>query len=454
MKPQCLILDTDAEHAQQLAEVVESCGFKTLVAGGLEQASESGPLEQFDLIFLDLDCPDNHAVFAPSEASLSESTELFVMVSVDEPGVADDAIRRGASYYFCKPLEPANIRPLLKDMAAEFASEQCKPATSSDCGIDQFGMLRGSSRGMRKLYRQLRKVAQSEASVMVMGESGTGKELVAQTLHMLSARHDGPFVAFNCAAVPENLAESELFGHEKGAFSGAARRHQGHFERASGGTLLLDEFSEMNIDLQAKLLRVLESRKLRRLGADTDIDVDVRIISACNRSPEDAVREGSLREDVYYRLAQFPLKVPPLRRRGADIEGLAQHFLRELNEKHATSLAFSEAALDALRRHSWPGNVRELKHLVERAYILSEEVIDHELRSAIDNQSASLEHDDVLIAVPVGTSIAEMEHRLITSTLEHTGDDKQAAADILGISLKTLYNRLKEYAKESQSDDF
>ncbi len=452
IKPQCLILDPDDNHASQLAQVAESCGFTPQVAASLEQYTGASQLDQFDLIFVDLDYPENNAVFSLADGSLPESIELFVMTAIDEPAVADDAMRRGASYYFCKPLDAANIQPLLEDMAAEFAADRAEPASSAECGIDQFGMLRGSSRGMRKLYRQIRKVAQSEASVMVVGESGTGKELVAQTLHMLSPRRDGPFVAFNCAAVPENLAESELFGHEKGAFSGAARRHQGYFERASGGTLLLDEISEMHVDLQAKLLRVLETRKLRRLGAESDIDADVRIISACNRSPEEAVRDGLLREDVYYRLAQFPLRVPPLRRRGTDIKGLAEHFLRELNEQHSTSLAFSEAALDALRQHPWPGNVRELKHLVERAYILSEQVIDQELQSAIAGQTDTLESNDNLVSVPIGTSIAEMEQRLILATLEHTGDDKQAAADILGVSLKTLYNRLKEYAGEAQSD--
>lgn len=452
IKPQCLILDPDDNHARQLAQVAEACGFTPRVAASLEEYTGASKLDQFDLIFVDLDCPENHAVFSLADGSLPESIELFVMTAIDEPGVADAAIRRGASYYFCKPLDAVNIQPLLEDMAAEFAADRVKPDSSGECGIDQFGMLRGSSRGMRKLYRQIRKVAPSDASVMVVGESGTGKELVAQTLHMLSPRRDGPFVAFNCAAVPENLAESELFGHEKGSFSGAARRHQGYFERASGGTLLLDEISEMHVDLQAKLLRVLETRKLRRLGAESEVDADVRIISACNRSPEDAVRDGLLREDVYYRLAQFPLKVPPLRRRGTDIGGLAQHFLRELNEQHATSLAFSAAALDSLQKHSWPGNVRELKHLVERAYILSEEVIDQELQSAIDDQTGTLESSDNLVAVPIGTSIAQMEQRLILATLEHTGDDKQAAADILGVSLKTLYNRLKEYAGEAQSD--
>ncbi|RLQ20657.1 sigma-54-dependent Fis family transcriptional regulator [Seongchinamella sediminis] len=371
------------------------------------------------------------------------------MSGTDAPEAADRAIRMGASYYFCKPGDSESLQQLLEDIAAEAASDGGDAEQSEVQAIDQFGMLRGSSRGMRKLYRQVRKVAQTEASLMIVGESGTGKELVAHTTHLMSARRNGPYVAFNCAAVPESLLESELFGHEKGAFSGAAQRHRGYFERADGGTLLLDEITEMDVELQAKLLRVLETRTLRRLGSEQLIKLDVRVISACNRSPDEAVREGRMREDLFYRLAQFPVRVPPLRRRGADIPGLAQYFLRELNEKHGTALVLTDGAHQVLEDYEWPGNVRELRHLVERAYIMSESSIDEELAQAIREQGRGMSVAEDMVSVPVGTTIAEMERKLIIATLEQVEYDKAKAADKLGVSIKTLYNRLKSYEEES-----
>mgnify|MGYP001231776682 CR=1 FL=1 len=443
MKPRCLISDRDPSHAAELAALVKACGFSvdTLEPGARPD------MARYDLLVLDLPGDDQPDLLAMLNPDLIQDTEVFVMTDVDVPEVADRAIRLGASYYFCKPANETNLRPLFEDIATEAGSVDTDVSEHDGCNVDQFGMLRGSSRGMRKLYRQVRKVAQSELSVFIVGESGTGKELVALTTHLMSERRDGPYVAFNCAAVPEGLAESELFGHEKGAFSGATQRHRGYFERARGGTLLLDEITEMDIDLQAKLLRVLETRTLRRLGSEEVMDLDVRVISACNRAPEEAVQDGKLREDLFYRLAQFPLHVPPLRRRGADIVGLAQYFLRELNEKHDTSLVLQGEAVAAMEAYDWPGNVRELRHLVERAYIMSETSIDAELEQAIREQADGAPAAQDGIRLRVGTTIAEMERQLILATLEHTGDDKTAAAELLGVSVKTLYNRLKAYAE-------
>jgi len=272
---------------------------------------------------------------------------------------------------------------------------------------------------------------------------------VAQTAHELSRRSASPFIAFNCAAVTETLAESELFGHEKGSFSGAHSRHRGYFEQADGGTLFLDEITEMDVNLQAKLLRVIETKSVRRLGSEESFDVDVRFICSTNRSPADAVKQGELREDLYYRLAQFPVWVPPLRERGSDIAGLAQYFLTMLNNTYGTQIKFSEAALDTLSNHPWPGNVRELKNLVERAYIVSESIIDvadlpqHQLDGFANRGGRAIQ-----ITVNAGAALADTERELILLALERHKGNKKGAAEELGISLKTLYNRLKEYRAE------
>jgi DNA-binding NtrC family response regulator len=252
------------------------------------------------------------------------------------------------------------------------------------------------------------------------------------------------------------LIESELFGHERGSFSGAHSRHKGLFEQAHGGTLFLDEVTEMDLQLQTKLLRVLETKEFRRLGSEQSITVDVRFLSATNRSPERAVSEGKLREDLYYRLAQFPVRVPPLRQRGGDIAGLAQYFLNMLNEKHTTTISFSSAALDALGSNSWPGNVRELKNYVERAYIMSNAVIDvADLPESISPSPQLGEQDDAVanISIPPGLALADTERMLILACLERNQGDKKAAAEELGVSLKTLYNRLRDYESDTPKPD-
>ena len=441
------MVDSEKAHRDSLEQLARAAGFS--VDSEADLADIAGvEVSEFDLILCELSAESldvSNPVFDPQ---VFESTEVFVMSEADAPEAADRAIRMGASYYFCKPGDTESLRQLLEDIAAEATSDGDSVDEAGTHVIDQFGMLRGSSRGMRKLYRQVRKVAQTEASLMIVGESGTGKELVAHTTHLMSPRRSGPYIALNCAAVPASLLESELFGHEKGAFSGAAQRHRGYFERADGGTLLLDEITEMDIELQAKLLRVLETRTLRRLGSEKLIKLDVRVISACNRSPEQAVQEGRLREDLYYRLAQFPVRVPPLRRRGQDILGLAQYFLRELNERHDTALVLTDGARRVLEEYDWPGNVRELRHLVERAYIMSETSVDGELEQAIREQSRDMIAAEDAVTVPVGTTIAEMEKKLIHATLEQADFDKAVAAEKLGISVKTLYNRLKAYEDE------
>jgi len=278
-----------------------------------------------------------------------------------------------------------------------------------------------------------------------VGESGTGKELAAEAVHRCSRRHKGPFLPINCGAISPNLIESELFGHERGSFTGADRQHKGYFERADGGTLFLDEITEMPLDLQVRLLRVLETGLFMRVGTHAEIATNVRLVAATNRDPEEAVATGKLREDLYHRLSVFPLQLPPLRERGDDACLIAHHFLDTLNAEENSRKTFSPEALQAIRDHHWPGNVRELRNYVHRAYILADEVIGGDispLPASIENPSAN----GAQVAVPVGVSLADADRRLIFATLEQCGGVKKQAAAILGISLKTLYNRLEEYA--------
>lgn len=314
-----------------------------------------------------------------------------------------------------------------------------------------FGPMLGGSPAMRVVYDEISRVAPTTASVLIIGESGTGKELVAHTLHHLSDRNMAPFIAVNCGAVSPQLIESEMFGHEKGSFTGAIRQHKGHFERAMGGTLFLDEVSEMPADLQVKLLRVLETGLLIRVGSDHEMKIDVRVIAATNRSPAEAMASGKLREDLFYRLHAFPLTLPPLRARRGDIEQLALHFLNTFNKKEGKNKTLSLSALDKLRAHYWPGNIRELKNVMHRAYILADSIIDMEnlpfepgVRSAKSNESD--------ITLSVGCSIADAERQLILASLKEYGGNKELTAATLGISLKTLYTRLHAYnAKDEKS---
>lgn len=291
---------------------------------------------------------------------------------------------------------------------------------------------------------QMARVALTDATVLLEGESGTGKELIAQAVHHSSARTKQIFIAVNCGAIPAHLIEAALFGHEKGSFTGAAKQHAGYFEHASGGTLFLDEITEMAPDMQVKLLRVLESGSFLRVGGSTEVQVNVRLIAATNRSLQSAVKDGSLRQDLMYRLAVFPIRVPPLRERGNDIELLAQYFLQELNHQAGTCKSFSKSALDKIKSHTWPGNVRELKNMVHRAYILSNDKVMLEEPIATQSSAKPILMNGML-NFSVGTPLAEAQREIILATLQHFSGNKRLTAATLGISLKTLYNRLKEY---------
>src|SRR5258707_1015230 len=309
----------------------------------------------------------------------------------------------------------------------------------------------GNSVAMQEVFRLIERVGPSEAGVLLTGESGSGKELAAQMIHECSARRDGPFVAINCGAIPAGLIEAELFGYEKGSFTGAVRAHAGVFERAQGGTLLLDEVTDMPLDMQTRLLRVLEMRKFYRVGASTQFASDVRIIASTNRCPLQAVQNGLLREDLLYRLAVFPVDMPPLRERGGDVELLAEHFLAELNAQGGTQKRLSALARMMLKQHTWPGNVRELKNCIERAYILCDAVL--ELAPLIPGGAArdgEPNGDRERLNIRVGSRIHDMERSFIEATLDYFKGNKRRAADALGCSLKTLYNKLNGYSQSQE----
>lgn len=314
------------------------------------------------------------------------------------------------------------------------------------------GDLYGASEPMQRMFHLIAKVAPTSANVLIIGESGTGKEVVAQAIQQLSREKDKPFIALNCGAISPQLIEAELFGHERGSFTGAVRMHKGCFERANGGTLFLDELTEMSLEMQVKLLRVLETGRFCRVGADEEQQVKVRVIAATNRDPQAAVESGAMRSDLYYRLAVFPITVPPLRERGEDIELLANIFLDRWNKEEGTAKIFSKASLRFMREYHWPGNVRELKNMIHRAFILA----DHELDvanaiSPAKPMVASVESD--CITFPLGRKLAEAEQRLIYATLGYCGGNKTLTAEVLGVSLKTLYNRLNEYQAKAFSAD-
>lgn len=381
------------------------------------------------------------------ESEKLRNTE-FIFLSDGKPNAElDKIILRGGGYHFRQPIDLKLIAETLSDFYEQLtvSSISSQKALSSD--LDQYGLLVGSSKPMRKLYRTIRRVAPTTSNVLIVGESGSGKELVANTLHLTSDRSDKPFVAINCGALSPELVESELFGHIKGAFTGADRDHEGVFSQAKGGTLFLDEVTEMPLEQQVKLLRVLETNEFRPVGSKTIRHSDVRIVAASNRDASEAIAGGFFREDLFFRLAQFPIQVPALRERGEDIAGLAKHFLAYRNDKENSNVRITMEALEKIAKHSWPGNVRELKHTVERAFILSDDVITAE-HLIVDPLSITVDDSNQQLEVPSGMPLDELERNAILQALEENDGSKTDTAAQLGISVKTLYNKLGKYERE------
>ncbi len=359
------------------------------------------------------------------------------------------SIEAGAFWYIEKPLKPHILRALLDRALGRVRDQQAVAALRRDLrGAGKLGAMVGGSHVMQELMRQVEMAAPSTASVLITGETGSGKEIVARSIHMLSPRAMRPFVAINCSAIPESLMESEIFGHEKGSFTGAAERRIGCFELAHGGTLLLDEIGEMPAPTQAKLLRVLEDHKVRRLGSKVETPVDVRVLAATNKNPEQAVASGHLRQDLYFRLNVFHIHLPPLREHKEDLQVLVDHLLVEISAKHGKRVSgVGTDAMDLFRSYPWPGNVRELRNVLERAVIASD-------RGTIGRQHLPPDfgHAPAVgapglggLRFPVGTTVDDAERELILQTLTATSQNKTRAAELLGISLKTLHNKLKEY---------
>ncbi|MBB2487638.1 sigma 54-interacting transcriptional regulator [Mitsuaria sp. WAJ17] len=544
-----LIVDDDGDSVESLQALIAAEQFTVSVAHSLRDARRHMALQQPDLILLDLELPDGNGMDLFTDPQLVANSEVVLITGHASLETSIQALRLGAADYLVKPI---NLRHLLGVLSrvtrpavlkAEVADLNAHLAEDGN-----FGHLWGRAPAMLPVYEQISRVAGTGVSVFILGESGTGKELVAQTVHDLSRRRKKPFLAVNCGAISPNLIESEIFGHEKGAFTGADHQHQGFFERASGGTLFLDELTEMPLELQVKLLRVLETGRYMRVGSTQTMEADVRVIAASNRPLIQAVESGKLREDLLYRLNVFPIELPPLRDRLSDVPLLARHFLSAIGAKEGQHKQFSVAAMERLCRYRWPGNVRELRNAVQRAYVMATgELITDQWLPAPDlpaapggiealpggllvqeplpqgeRGAAALEGDaataglgtltrspayavggtadaalggaatamagsatgesgaasaatptlsapaigagaaeyagslsgtsagmamgqDALI-VPIGCSMAEIERRFILATLAHYKQHKERTAAVLGISLKTLYNRLKEYA--------
>jgi DNA-binding NtrC family response regulator len=454
--PHVLIVEDDPNSAAMLSELVAGEGFTTAVAATLREARQQLMLMPAQAVLVDLQLPDGSGLDLFNDTDLRGSAEIVLITGHASIETSIQALRVGAADYLTKPVNVAQLRRVLGrlnqpgDLRAEIT--ELREGIESD---GRFGQLWGRSAPMKRLYDQIARVAPTSVSVLLVGESGTGKEVVAQTVHELSRRRTHPFLAVNCGAISPQLIESELFGHEKGSFTGAVRQHRGFFERAHGGTLFLDEITEMPLDLQVKLLRVLETGAFMRVGSDEPFETDVRIIAATNREPMDAVRRGQLREDLYYRLDVFQVRLPPLRERLDDIDLLAPHFLAGLNASEGTERRFSASVIERLKQYSWPGNVRELRNVVQRAAIMSDGALIDQVRLPEDPNAAVVAPqrtaDGPGLWVPVGSSIADVERKLIMATLESCGGVRERTAEILGISLKTLYNRLREYGQSAEA---
>ena len=438
-----LIVDDDPDVVDWLQEVARMEGFTIARALSLREARIELGRQKPDVLLTDLRLPDGEGIELVRELEKPEATEVIVVTGHATVDSAVAALRAGASDYLVKPADLERVQAVLRHAKKTSALQQEIGVLRDELRrLGRFGRILGSSPRMQVLYDQLTRVAPTSATVMLIGDSGTGKELAAATIHELSRRRDAPFLPLNCGAVAPQLIESELFGHERGSFTGADRQHKGFFERANGGTIFLDEITEMPMELQVKLLRVLETGTVMRVGGTQPIASDVRVICATNRDPEKAITEGKLREDLYHRLNVFPIRLPPLRERDTDLEQLAQYFLDELNRAEGTNKTFSRDALVRLYQHPWPGNVRELKNYVQRNFIMADDVIECEVATA---DPVPRSDDGTTITIRVGTPLEEVERRVTMATLAYCGHVKRKAAEILGVSLKTLYNRLETY---------
>jgi DNA-binding NtrC family response regulator len=455
-----LIVEDEPHALMGLAELISGWGYRTETARdgieGWEKAQAWNPA----IVVTDLKMPRLDGIglltkLSAENSGLDANLAVVVLTAMGSIDLAVDAMKLGAYDFLQKPVDSTRLRTILANATRQRETGielEVARRRLRETGV--LGSLVGKSRQMREIFGTIEQIAPSNVSVLITGESGTGKEMVARTLHELSPRKARPFVAVNCAAIPETLIESEIFGHEKGAFTGAFERRAGCFELAHGGTLLLDELCEMPAGTQAKLLRVLEERKFRRLGARTEQEVDVRVLAATNRDPAQAIVQGSLRPDLFYRLNVFNIAMPPLREHLEDLPALAEAMLTEMNNKHGRRVSgVASSLLDRLMAFDWPGNARELRNVIERAVILCPDGAPLDAGHLPPGfgaaQAPAAQLDAGVVPVRVGSTVGEAERLLIERTLEATNQNKTRAAEILGVSLKTLHNKLKEYSRAS-----
>ena len=452
-KDRVLIVEDEDNARKGYEQLLQRWGYEVLGVSSAEDALAKFSSFQPDTLIADVELPGMNGLDLLKQLGediLDVPAIIITGKGSEERAVA--AIESGAFWYIEKPLKGPVLRALL-DRALSKARDKRNLAVLQrqlrEAGRQ--GDLVGSSKPMQNVMRIIEMAGPSSASVLITGETGAGKEIVARTIHKLSPRNSGPFVAINCSAIPESLMESEIFGHERGAFTGAAERRIGCFELADGGTLLLDEIGEMPPQTQAKLLRVLEDRKVRRLGSKTETAVDVRVVAATNKDPEQAVASGQMRQDLYFRLNVFHIHLPPLREHKDDIPALVEHMLRDINAKHGKSVrGVGAEVMDIFMSHTWPGNIRELRNVLERATIMSEKdlISRASLPDEFGRVAAKGPNDLSSIKFPIGTTVDAMERELILQTLHATGNNKTRAAELLAVSLKTLHNKLKEYNGE------
>ncbi len=459
-----LIVEDEPHALMGLAELISGWGYRAETARDGIEGWEKAQAWEPAIVVTDLKMPRLDGIGLLEKLSaegpgLGSHLAVVVLTAMGSIQLAVDAMKLGAYDFLQKPVDATRLKTILANATRqrETAIElEIARRRLRESGV--LGSMVGSSRPMREIFALIEQIAPSNVPVLITGESGTGKELVARTLHDLSPRKARPFVAVNCAAIPETLIESEIFGHEKGAFTGAVERRVGCFELASGGTLLLDEIGEMPSGTQAKLLRVLEEGKLRRLGGRTEQEVDVRVLAATNRDPGQAVALGHLRADLFYRLNVFNIHMPPLREHLEDLPAMADAMLAQMNQKHGRAVSgVASSLLDRMLAYDWPGNGRELRNAIERAVILCADGAPLEARhlpadfgQARQPQAAPAYAPDV-VPVRVGSTVDEAERLLILRTLESTGQNKTRAAEVLGVSLKTLHNKLKEYSRAREA---
>jgi two-component system response regulator HydG len=446
-----LIVDDEAPTRNGLCDLLNAWGYDAKSAedgvAALRRANTFRP----SLVIADLVMPnmDGLELLRRLKQEVSHIS-VIILSGRGTLEMAVQAMREGAYDYLTKPVDIQRLQILVeKALEREDILTRMDLAERGLQELGRFDRLTGKSVPMRRIYSLIEQIAPSSASVLICGESGTGKECVARTIHEMSPRKDEPLITLNCAAIPDTLIESELFGHERGAFTGADRRRAGCFELADTGTLLLDEIAEMQTDMQVKLLRVLEESRFRRLGGKEHIRVDVRVLASTNRKIEEAIKDGSLREDLYYRLKVFTIELPPLIERREDIPLLVAEFIKEFDEKNGKSVrSVDNDTMQILLNHSWPGNVRELRNAIERAVVVCDGELIRPEHLPVDLQHTAGSAPS--ISIQLGKPIKEIEKEVILENLEYMGGNKTKTASVLGVSLKTLHNKLKKYGVPSK----